>query len=84
MASSIPPFGYGVTSAFPLLAPEGADALPNPMEVIMSISMVSSPLLLKTFLAITSSIVVDILFTVLVGFSPSGLVCFFVKFENFI
>jgi len=48
-----------MTSAFPRLFPAGALARPKPAVVMTSTSMVSSPLLLKIFLAMRSSIIDD-------------------------
>jgi len=42
--------------------PAGADALPKPAVVTTSTSMVSSPRLLKIFLAMTSSMIDDTFF----------------------
>ena len=48
-----------MTSAFPRLFPAGADARPKPAVVTTSTSMVSSPRLLKIFLAMRSSMIDD-------------------------
>ena len=48
-----------MTSFFPRLLPAGAAALPKPLAVMTSTSMVSSPRLLKTLRAMRSSMIDD-------------------------
>src|SRR4030042_1272412 len=59
-----------MASFFPRLFPAGADARPKPLAVITSTSMVSSPRLLKIFLAMRSSMIDDkLVFPLLVRYT---------------